>query len=61
MAIETLEDIIEEMADRIGIYGACGSTCTERNRCRVCWTSNLDDRLMAAFYVHQKLAERGHV
>ena len=55
MAIETLDDIIEHFADQLGIYGAHDDECKEGAPCRVCWTSDLRDHLMAAFEVEQKL------
>lgn len=68
MPFETLEDIIEEIADRRGIYGAhgderedetpsCEVTCTPKKPCRVCWTSGLADRIRAAVEVERKLAD----
>jgi len=55
MAIETLDDIIEGLADRIGVYGACGDDCTHNKPCRCCWTSDLRDHLVAAFEIEKKL------
>jgi len=65
MAIETLDDILTEIADRIGIYGAHGDdmggegydavTCTERKPCRPCFESNMRDRILAAVEVERKL------
>lgn len=49
MPIETLDDIIEELADKLGIYGAhdedddpdYGGACS----CRCCWTSGMAERI----------------
>ena len=62
MAIETLDDIIEQLADRVGIYSAHNDNddeACEKNPCRVCWTSNLRDHLMAAFEIERKLYAEG--
>ena len=60
MAIETLDDIIEDLADKLSIYGVCGegveeSYC-EENRCRVCFTSGLKTRLTLALELEVKIA-----
>ena len=50
MSIETIEDIVEEIADKIGVYGACCGEGHESWRdCRVCFTSGLESRLRSAF------------
>jgi hypothetical protein len=46
MAIETLGDIIEQVADWIGVYGA--HTDGEKIDCRICFTINLRQRIEAA-------------
>jgi hypothetical protein len=46
MPIETLDDIIEELADLCGIYGAHDDK--EPRTCRVCWTLELRLRIDAA-------------
>ncbi len=54
MAIEVLSDIIEEMADRIGVYGAHGTDeenegkQTDMYHCRVCFEIELRRRIEAA-------------
>lgn len=55
--IETLDDIIERLADQVGIYGAHDDNdeACETKPCRCCWTSELRDRLEAAFKIEQKL------
>lgn len=53
MPIETADDIIEELADKLGIYGAhdededpdYGGDCS----CRCCWTAAMRERLETAF------------
>jgi hypothetical protein len=53
--IETLDDIIEELANRIGIYGAHGLGCEAGSTCRMCWTSGLRSRINAAVEIERKL------
>ena len=51
MAIETLDDIVEEMADKIGVYGAHGTEDVPEAtmyHCRVCFTCGLRQRIEAA-------------
>lgn len=66
MPIETLDDITEQLADLLGVYGSHGDelddenptnavTCTPKKPCRVCWTSDLRDRILAAVEVERKL------
>jgi len=58
MAIETLDDIFEKLADRLGIYGAHDEDDTEGERedgCRMCFVSELRGRVLAAVEVEQKL------
>lgn len=57
MAIETLDDIVEQYADRMGVYGAHGSSyCDEDQLCRCCWTSLLKDRIRQAVEIERKLS-----
>lgn len=58
MSIETLDDVIEELLDRLGIYGACGDMCTDRNPCRCCSEVALKERIMAAVEVEHLLNAR---
>ena len=51
MAIETLDDIIEALADKLYIYGAHDDSCTDKRPCRVCWTSDLRDHIEAAIEI----------
>jgi hypothetical protein len=57
--IETLDDIIEQIADRLGIYGACHDSYPSETRacpCRCCFTSSLASRIRAAVEVERKLS-----
>jgi hypothetical protein len=55
MAIETLDDIITEMADRIGVYGACegASESSGMYHCRICFEMGLRDRIKAPMRVER--------
>jgi hypothetical protein len=57
MAIETLDDIIGNMADAIGIFGAHGEEkiIADRCPCRVCFEIGLKARIIAAVDVERKL------
>ena len=46
--VETLDDIVEDLADRLGVWNAHDDECTEGRSCRVCWVSHMHARLMAA-------------
>lgn len=46
--VETVEDIVEQLADWLGIYGAHDERCTEKRMCRCCWTPYMHDRLVKA-------------
>ena len=52
--IETIEDIVEELADRVGVYGA-SNIHADLCPCRVCWTMQLRSRLRAASEIERKL------
>ncbi len=64
MAIETLDDIIEELADRCGVYGTYNSqndTFEEHTfdcDCRICFTRELESRIREAMRIEQVLQER---
>jgi hypothetical protein len=55
--IETLDDIVEDVASGLGIYGACppgteqGALCC----CRCCYTAALTARIRAAVRVDDAL------
>jgi hypothetical protein len=53
MAIETLDDIIEQLADWIGVYGAHGEPderpgVIDDLHCRVCFQVSIRQRIEAA-------------
>jgi hypothetical protein len=57
--IEQLSDIIDQLADQIGVYGAHddeNDEACQHKPCRVCWTSELWDRIHAAVELEQQLA-----
>ena len=61
MPIETLSDIIDTLADQVGVYGAHDEENDEACQvkpCRVCWASELNDRIWSAVRTEQAL-ERG--
>lgn len=56
--IETLDDIIEKLADQVGAYGA-GPESDEHPEncdCRICFTVGLRERIELAVQVEAKLA-----
>lgn len=56
MAIETIEDITEEIANKCDIYGAHNEACDlDIKTCRCCFVSGLMTRLIAALLIEQKL------
>ena len=56
--IETLDDIVERLANQLGIYGTHpafvdpGYDCD----CRLCWTHDLKARILNAVEVERKLS-----
>ena len=64
--IETLDDIVEHLADRIGIYGAHrdrAEDCKPQSSyagttCRSCWASHMKNRIMDAVEVERKISRR---
>ena len=61
MSIETLDDIVSEITDQIGRYGACqsqGENCSSHQSCRACFESSLKSRLLDALEVHQLMQEK---
>ena len=55
--IETLEDIIEQLADRCDVYGiGVDGEHGERCQCRMCWTYRLRERILAAVEIERKLS-----
>lgn len=64
MAIETLDDIVEELMSKLGIYGACNqegsgekTSCTNENPCRCCASSGLTRRIREAVRVDSMMHE----
>lgn len=55
MAYETLEDIIENVLDRMGCYGSHDTRCNEVYRCRVCTSSELRNRIRNAVEVEEAI------
>lgn len=53
MPIETLEDIIESLADQLGVYG--GHEENETRECRICFASDLRARIERAVEIERKL------
>lgn len=54
--IATLDDVIEQLADEIGIYGAHAEEFPDSQcECRVCWTMHLRGRIVAAVDIERKL------
>ncbi len=55
--IETLDDIIESLANAMGIYGACPDPTADKcvAWCRPCWVSDTRARIDAAIEVERKL------
>lgn len=63
MALAIWHDIVDELADQLGIYGAHdeeNDAACETKPCRVCWTSDLTERIWAAVRIEQDL-EQGRV
>lgn len=56
MPIEVLDDIIEELADKLGIYGRHDSPPCRYAECRACFVSELKDRITRAAEIERKLA-----
>lgn len=60
MAIETLSDIVDEILDKLGIYGAHDHSLDENNgtcNCRCCVFSELISRIRVAIDVGRRLNE----
>ena len=55
MAIETLEDIVENMADALGFYGAHEDD-QEKRDCRVCFTTKLTSRIREAIRIERLIS-----
>lgn len=53
--IETIDDIIEQLADKLGVYGVHHDECTNEKPCRVCWTSDIGERIRTAMNIERIL------
>lgn len=56
MPLETLDDIIEELANEFMIYGTHTPSCNENNLCRVCYTLRMKERILRAVEIERKLS-----
>jgi hypothetical protein len=58
--IETLDDIVEQLANKLGVYGAHrdreGDCRPPDKCCRLCWTSHMKARILQAVDVDRRLA-----
>jgi len=55
--IETIEDIVEELANGLGVYGTHGELHPDGQcECRVCFSMQLKERIRAAVEVERKLS-----
>ncbi len=55
--IETIEDVIEDLANMYGFYGAHDDVECEKRPCRCCWVSRLRARIEAAVEIERKLSK----
>jgi hypothetical protein len=56
MPIETMDDILEQIADRIGVYGAHDDDSEDEDcECRVCFVSDLRERIDQAMRIEARL------
>ena len=53
---ESVDDVIEYLANQIGVYGCHQEG--EARTCRVCWTADVKDRLLTAVET-ERLLELG--
>jgi len=51
--VEQLLDVIEDLADQIGVYGAHEED--EKAECRCCWTSRITERIRRAVEIDRRL------
>jgi hypothetical protein len=56
--IETLEDIVEDLANQVGVCGRHNADCVGHTgaQCRMCWVSELMGRIQRAVEVERKLS-----
>ena len=57
--IENVYELVEWLADQIGVYGCHDERCAPGRECRTCWTSGLDDRIRNAVENEKRLAALG--
>lgn len=55
MAYETLNDIIDELADKLGVYGAHTEKEDSRDpyHCRVCFSASMNTRIKSAVEIER--------
>ena len=50
--IETVDELVESLADAAGIWGSCPDDekerCYQQRFCRICWTIEIKTRIWAA-------------
>lgn len=46
--IEQIDDVVSDILNRLGVYGACDEKCTKDNPCRSHAESALTERILAA-------------
>lgn len=56
--IETLDDIVENIADKLNVYGADRYHCVGCV-CRVCFTADLKQRIQRAVRIQEVLEKAG--
>lgn len=59
MEIETVGELVEHIADKVGVYGNHGNDCTVGNECRMCFTADLRHRIVEAVGNDEKLKRAG--
>lgn len=59
MSLETLDDIVEQLSDKLGVYGSCGEYNDDpphnEDKCRVCFTSGLKSRILESMKLEQTI------
>ncbi len=59
MSIETLSDIVEEIANDVRVYGAHDENCGDGPRtCRCCYVASLTSRIKEAVRIEQILEQQ---
>lgn len=59
MAIELLDDVVEDIANQFGVYGSHDERCGSLGNpiCRQCWASQTTMRIRQAISVENRLRE----